>query len=145
MDTPFIIEQVYDAPIEKVWQAITEEDQMRQWYFPQIIKFEPVVGFEFKFTDDGADFKKDWRVTRVIVGELIAHSWSYKGYPGSSEVTFELFKEERKTRLKLTHTGLASFPRDPHFARHRFEEGWERIIRTDLKKNLEKNLFAIKS
>jgi len=122
MDTPFITEQVYDAPIEKVWQTITEEDQMREWYFPQIIKFEPVVGFEFQFTDDGSDFKKDWRVTRVIAG-----------------------KEDGKTRLKLTHTGLASFPRDPHFARHRFEEGWERIIRTDLKKNLEKNLYDIKS
>jgi len=115
MDTPFIIEQVYDAPIEKVWQAITEED-------------------------DGSNYKKDWRVTRVITGKLLAHSWIYKCYPGSSEVTFELFKEEDKTRLKLTHTGLGSFPQDPHFARHRFEEGWERIIRADLKKNLEKNL-----
>jgi len=143
MNSPFIIEQVYDAPIEKVWQAITEEDQMREWYFPQIIRFEPVVGFEFQFIDDGSNYKKDWRVTRVIAGKLLAHSWIYKGYPGSSEVTFELFKEEDKTRLKLTHTGLASFPHDPHFARRRFEEGWERIIRTDLKKNLEKNLYNI--
>ena len=143
MNSPFIIEQVYDAPIEKVWQAITEEDQMREWYFPQIIRFEPVVGFEFQFTDDGSNYKKDWWVTRVIAGRSLAHSWIYKDYPGRSDVTFELFKEENKTRLKLTHTGLASFPHDPHFARHKFEEGWERIIRTDLKKNLEKNLYTI--
>ena len=140
MDTPFVIEQVYDSPKEKVWAALTDENKLREWYFPQIIRFKPVVGFEFQFTDDGSNYKKDWRVTRVITGKLLAHSWIYKCYPGSSEVTFELFKEEDKTRLKLTHTGLGSFPQDPHFARHRFEEGWERIIRADLKKNLEKNL-----
>jgi hypothetical protein len=43
-------------------------------------------------------------------------------------VTFEIFEEENKTRLKLTHTGLASFPDDSHFARHRFEDGWKNII-----------------
>jgi len=140
MDNPFVLEQVYDALIDKVWRALTEENQLREWYFPQIKKFDPVVGFQFQFTDDGSEFKKDWRVTRVIVGKLLAHSWIYKGYPGSSEVTFELFKQKEKTRLKVTHTGLASFPDDPHFARHRFEEGWQRIIRTELKKQLNKNL-----
>jgi len=140
MDTPFVLKQIYDWPIEKIWIALTDKNQLREWYFPQIRKFEPVVGFEFGFTDDGSEFKKDWRVTRVIAGKLLAHSWIYKGYSGSSEVTFELSKEEDNTKLKLTHTGLASFPNDPHFARHRFEEGWERIIRIDLKKNLEKNL-----
>jgi uncharacterized protein YndB with AHSA1/START domain len=34
MDTPFVIEQVYDAPIQKVWQALTDENSMRKWYFP---------------------------------------------------------------------------------------------------------------
>jgi uncharacterized protein YndB with AHSA1/START domain len=140
MDTPFVIEQVYDAQIDKVWHALTTESQLREWYFPQIIKFEPIVGFEFQFVDDGSDFKKDWRVTQVTAGKLLAHSWVYKDYPGKSEVTFELFDQGEKTRLIVTHTGLGSFSNDPHFARHRFVEGWERIIRTDLKKNLEKNL-----
>ena len=31
MDTPFEIEQVYNAPIAKAWQALTDEDQMRAW------------------------------------------------------------------------------------------------------------------
>jgi uncharacterized protein YndB with AHSA1/START domain len=138
MDTPFITEQVYDAPIAKVWQALTNEDEMRAWYFPQLKRFEPVVGFEFEFTSDGSEYQKEWRVTQVADGRLLAHSWVYKGYPGTSEVTFELFKEAGKTRLKLTHTGLASFPQDPHFARQRFENGWDNILRNNLKNYLER-------
>lgn len=137
METPFVIEQIYNAPIEKVWDALTDENKMKEWYFPQLKKFEPVVGFEFEFTDDGSNYQKEWRVTQVVDGKKLAHSWIYKGYPGSSEVTFELFEEGSETRLKLTHTGLASFPHDPHFARNRFEDGWHHIIGSNLKHYLE--------
>jgi uncharacterized protein YndB with AHSA1/START domain len=139
METSFEFEQVYDAPIEKVWQALTHEDEMRAWYFPQLIKFEPVVGFDFVFSNDGSPYQKEWRVTQVDDGRLLAHNWIYKGYPGSSEVTFELFAEADKTLLKLTHTGLVSFPSDPHFARTRFENGWKNILGSNLKNHLENN------
>lgn len=26
-------EETYGAPLEKVWNAITDKDRMRQWYF----------------------------------------------------------------------------------------------------------------
>ncbi|WP_432712855.1 SRPBCC family protein [Pedobacter sp.] len=137
MVTPFEFEQVYDAPIEKVWQALTDENKMRAWYFPQLIKFKPVVGFEFVFSNDGSTYQKEWRVTKIEEGHLLAHSWIYKGYPGSSEVTFGLFEEGEKTKLKLTHTGLSSFPADPHFARKRFEDGWKQILGSNLKDHLK--------
>jgi len=28
-----IIQRTYEAPIEKVWEALTNKDQMKQWYF----------------------------------------------------------------------------------------------------------------
>ncbi|HEV7424022.1 MAG TPA: SRPBCC domain-containing protein, partial [Candidatus Paceibacterota bacterium] len=46
---PFIIEQVYDVPVSKVWDAITDNEQMKKWYF-QMKDFKPVVGFEFSFS-----------------------------------------------------------------------------------------------
>lgn len=140
MENPFHLEQVYDASIQQVWQALTDEHKMRDWYFPQLIKFKPVVGFEFVFSNDGSPYQKEWRVTKVDDGRLLAHNWLYKGYTGSSEVTFELVKEDAKTRLKLTHTGLASFPRDPHFARNRFEDGWKQLLESNLKNHLAKSL-----
>jgi hypothetical protein len=31
--------------------ALTDEDEMREWYFPQLKSFEPMVGYEFQYTD----------------------------------------------------------------------------------------------
>ena len=136
MDSPFVLEQTYPAPLEKVWRALTTEDQLRAWYFPQLIKFEPVVGAAFAFADDGSPYQKQWRVTQVIAGRKLAHSWVYEGYPGRSEVTFDLTPQGEATRLLLTHTGLASFPQEPHFARQRFENGWQQILGSNLRKHL---------
>ena len=138
INTPFIIEHVFNAPVEKVWQALSDKRKMKAWYFSQVKEFEPVVGFEFEFTSDGSEYVKEWVVTGITEGRKLAHTWAYKGYPGISEVTFELFEEGDKTRLKLTHTGLESFPGDPHFARHNFESGWARIIGNNLENFLEK-------
>jgi uncharacterized protein YndB with AHSA1/START domain len=136
MDGPVVMEQVYDAAVDTVWRALSNPQAMRQWYFPQLKTFEPVAGSDFEFTDDGSQYKKEWRVTEFVTGSKLAHSWNYKGYPGSSEVTFELVPEGEKTRLKLTHTGIGSFPKDPHFARHRFEDGWQQILGRNLREYL---------
>ena len=45
---PVVVERMLDAPIERVWQAITDKDQMKQWYF-DLPEFKPVVGTEFSF------------------------------------------------------------------------------------------------
>ena len=137
MDILYELIQVYDAHLENVWQALTDPDAMKVWYFPQLRKFEPVVGFVMKFEDDRSTYRKHWQVTQVMNKRRLAHTWTYDGYPGTSEVIFELSREGDKTLLKLTHSGLGSFPDDPHFARHRFEEGWKSIIGYKLKNYLE--------
>jgi hypothetical protein len=53
-------------------------------------------------------------------------------------VTFELTPDGTKTRLKLTHSGLHTFPADnKDFARSNFQMGWKAIIGDSLKKYLE--------
>ena len=138
MNNPLTLEQLFDAPIKTVWHALTDEDKMREWYFPQLKKFVPEAGFAFEFTDDGSSYKKDWKVTELIPGKKLSHSWNYNGYPGGSEVTFELLDQGDKTLIRLTHTGIESFPNDPHFARRRFESGWDTIIRGNLKNCIER-------
>jgi len=55
-------------------------------------------------------------------------------------VTFELFPEGNKTKVKLTHKGLESFPvtANKDFAKENFMEGWNYIIGTGLKEFVEK-------
>ena len=135
-----VIERTFDAPIEKVWNAITDKDEMKKWYF-DLEEFKPEVGFEFQFTG-GTEYKTYLhlcKITEVIAGKKLTHSWRYDGYEGNSFVTFELFEEGDKTRLRLTHEGLETFPaNNPDFAKENFVEGWTSIIGSSLKEFLEK-------
>lgn len=133
---PFTIERTYNAPIEKVWKALTDKDQMKKWYF-DLAEFKPVVGFEFRFYGQGhkgEQYLHLCRVTQVVPGKKISYTWCYDKYEGVSEVSFELFSEGDKTRLKLTHEGLETFPaNNPDFAKQRFTDGWTMLIGTLLK------------
>jgi uncharacterized protein YndB with AHSA1/START domain len=137
---PIVIERVYNAPVEKVWQAITDKEQMKLWYF-ELTEFKPEVGFEFEFT--GGTPEKSYlhlcKITEVIANRKLQYSWRYNGYEGNSFVTFELFPEGNKTRLKLTHEGLETFPSsNTDFAKENFVAGWTEIIGTNLKEFAEK-------
>jgi uncharacterized protein YndB with AHSA1/START domain len=137
---PFVIERVFEAPISKVWKAITDKEDMKHWYF-DLKEFKPEVGFEFQFYGGPADkqYLHLCKVTEVVVGKRITYSWRYDGYAGNSFVTFELFEEGSKTRIKLTHRGLETFPKDnTDLANENFAEGWTQLIGTSLKSYLEK-------
>jgi uncharacterized protein YndB with AHSA1/START domain len=136
---PFVIERIFNAPVEKVWKAITDKAEMKQWYF-DLESFKPEVGFEFSFKGgpDDRQYLHLCKITEVIREKKLAYSWRYDGHVGSSIVTFELFPENGKTRLRLTHEGLETFPvSNPDFAKKNFAEGWTSIIGTSLKNYLE--------
>ena len=137
---PFTIERVYNTPIEKVWKAITDRDEMKKWYF-DLEKFDPTVGFEFTFYGEGRKGEKYLhlcKITEVVEGKKLAYSWRYENYPGNSTVRFELFDEGEKTRLRLSHEGLETFAIDnPDFAKESFAQGWTEITGTSLKNYLE--------
>jgi uncharacterized protein YndB with AHSA1/START domain len=133
-----IVERTLNAPIARVWRALTDVDQMREWYF-DLKEFKPQVGFEFEFVVEhqGNSYHHLCSITEVVPQKRIAYTWRYKGEPGDSLVTFELFGEGEKTRVKVTHTGIETFPKTPAFAPKNFEQGWTAIIGTELKQFVE--------
>jgi uncharacterized protein YndB with AHSA1/START domain len=137
---PLVVEQTYNAPISRVWEAITDYHKMQEWYF-KMEDFKPEVGFKFSFTgsNKGKTYLHLCEVTEVIPGKKLGHTWTYKDYPGEAHVTWELFDEgDNKTRLRLTHTGLETFKNDEELPRENFVKGWTHITGTSLKNFLEK-------
>lgn len=136
---PFVIERTFNAPIEKVWKALTDRDQMAKWYF-DLKAFKPEVGFEFQFSagKDDKQYLHLCKITEVITGKKLTYSWRYDGYEGNSFVTFELFSEGSTTKLRLTHEGLGTFPKsNPDLAKKNFAAGWTSIIGESLKNYVE--------
>jgi uncharacterized protein YndB with AHSA1/START domain len=131
-----VVEHIFNTDRQHVWRAITEREMMRQWYF-DLASFQVEVGFKFDFwggAPDGIQYQHLCQITEIIPQQKLKYSWQYNGYSGISYVTFELFDENGGTRLKLTHTGIDTFPPDNEaLAIHNFEAGWDYIINTSLK------------
>ena len=141
-DSPVVIERIFNSPVEKVWKAITDISQMKQWYFPQLEDFQPEKGFETQFNvhHEGKDFLHIWRVKDVVPLKKISVEWKYAGYPGNSLVSFELFPQGDKTRLVLSHEGIESFMpgKYPELGKKNFTEGWTAFIDKALQEFLQK-------
>lgn len=137
------VERVFEAAKQTVWQAITDKDLMKLWYF-DLPEFKAKVGFKFDFIggpEEGVQYQHLCEILEVIPEQKLTYSWKYEGYEGISYVTFELFEEEKeKTKLKLTHTGIETFPAAiTDFDYHNFEEGWNQIINISLRQFIENN------
>jgi uncharacterized protein YndB with AHSA1/START domain len=141
---PITVRRLLQAPATAVWQALTDADAMREWYF-NLPAFRAEVGFRFEFTGGPEDrqYLHRCEVTEVIPGRRLTYSWRYDGYPGISYVSFELAPQEDGTMLTLTHTGLETIsPGHADFARSNFEAGWDDIINRMLKEHVEKEPTA---
>ena len=139
---PIVIERTFDVKSSVIWKALTDQNEMKKWYF-DIADFKPEVGHEFEFTGIGEDGVTAYvhlcQVKEVIEGKKLSYSWRYKGYEGNSLLTFELFDEGSKTTLILTHTGLESFQEHlyPVFAKKNFVQGWTYFMEEGLPKYLD--------
>ncbi|HEY3930779.1 MAG TPA: SRPBCC domain-containing protein [Verrucomicrobiae bacterium] len=138
-----VLERTFSAPVAIVWRAITDVGEMRRWHF-DLKEFKPQKGFEFAFIveHEGNTYDHRCKVVEVIPQKKISYTWRYHGHEGNSLVTFELFDEGGKTKLKLTHEGLETFPKLPAFARKNFEQGWTQLVGTSLKDFVEKKSKA---
>jgi uncharacterized protein YndB with AHSA1/START domain len=136
---PIIIEKEFNAPAATIWKALTEKELMKQWYF-DLEDFKAEVGFEFRFPGgpDGKSYTHICNVVEAVKEQKLAYTWKYEGYEGLSTVTFELFPEGEKTKFRLSHEGLETFPADnPDLARENFVKGWNQIIGVSLPEFLE--------
>lgn len=136
---PFVIEKTYNAPVERVWKAISNSEEMKQWYF-DIPAFRPEPGLEFEFVagpEEERHYRHLCKVTEAVPYHKLAYMWRYDGYEGNSLVSFELLAEGESTRLKLTHEGLETFPSKPDFSQESFAQGWTGLIGTALKEYVE--------
>lgn len=140
MAEPIVFEQEFDVPVDELWRAITDRDQMVQWYFAEISAFVPVVGYqtEFVLQVEDRDIVHRWEVTEVIPGQKITVTWRFKDIPGDGAVTWELAERGAGSSLRLTNTGLETFPQDdPLFTRESCEGGWRYFINERLKPFLD--------
>ena len=113
------LERLLDAPPETVWRYLTQAELREQWFMGGTdatpnVEFELVVDHD-KLSDDDVPYPENYasakgkvfseRVLRFEPPRLL--ETTFQGGKGGF-VTYELYPEGGKTRLVLTHSGIAS-------------------------------------
>ncbi|GIN59159.1 hypothetical protein J8TS2_34780 [Lederbergia ruris] len=118
---------VIDAPIEKVWKAISTSDGIAGWWMPN--SFEPVLGKEFVL-HAGQYGDSPCKVTELDPPNRVGFDWGKDWH-----LSFELKQlEDGKTEFTLIHSGwdagkVTEFGQ-PHTAiRGVMDGGWEKIVK----------------
>ena len=129
-----------NAPLDKVWNAITNKEQMKNWYF-DVPDFEPKIGNNFSFYggDENEEYHHFCEIVDLIPNEKLKHSWTYPEISKEKTlVKWELKPENEGTIVTLTHKGLEAFEHlGENFKMHSFRKGWEDIVGKSLKEFVE--------
>ena len=118
-DREIHIERVFNAPRERVWQAMTDPKLIAQWWGRGnklvIEKFEVERGGHWRFVEHGPDGINGFegRFREVAPPERIVQTFEWDGMPGHVIVETATLEDMGDSRTKLVNTSL-------------FHTSWER-------------------
>ncbi|WP_158057831.1 SRPBCC domain-containing protein [Halorussus halophilus] len=93
-------ERVLDHPVEKVWEALSDPEHLREWL--DVVEFEGEPGGEFVTEHDEDVFAED-RILRIEPPTLLEHTWWEEMNP-DGVVRWELDSHPDGCFLTLTYT-----------------------------------------
>lgn len=136
-----VIKQRVNAPIDKVWSAITDRSQMKDWYF-DIPDFGTDLQTQFSFYENDGENKHQHHgeILEVIPKEKLKHTWSYPQISKDRTIVkWNLQDEGDKTLVILTHKGLENFEHlGEDFSKDSFDKAWTEIVSIKLKNFIER-------
>jgi uncharacterized protein YndB with AHSA1/START domain len=123
-----------DAPLEAVWKAITDGEELTRW-FVQEATVEPRVGGMLTFSwgggEEGQNRIDEWEPNRKLRLTSMPFEMGAAKYDGTTPMVNEYTIERRdgKTVLRLVNSGIPDTPEWDGFY-NGIESGWRSFLRT---------------
>ncbi|WP_396146940.1 SRPBCC domain-containing protein [Flavobacterium sp.] len=104
------VEAVFDATKSKVWEALTNSESMKIWYF-DIANFNLNIGKKFSFYEgEKKEYLHEGEILQVEENKLLQHTWTHPEQSnGTSVLTWNIDEIDGKSKVTLTHEGVESF------------------------------------
>jgi len=124
-------ERTVPAGIEDVWRALTDPDDVEQYYFDSLVECSWMPGSSLTYSNADAEPVIVGEVLDVDEPNLLVHTFAFTkvgdaaaaGDP-PTRVTWTLDSEDDGTRISLRHEGFAG-----ETATWRtVEDGWEQVL-----------------
>ncbi|MBS1494146.1 MAG: SRPBCC domain-containing protein [Bacteroidetes bacterium] len=138
MTEPIIKEIMVNAPIAKVWKALSTKEDLAKWFHASG-DFELEAGhtFHMDVQHEGKDYKHTLTITEIIPEQKLALDWFINGDPGITHVEYELEPEGCKTKVKVTHSGFDKYGEAGAETRSGYNGGWDHVLNKLLKEFVE--------
>ncbi len=111
----------YQHPIQKVWEAISQEEKISQWFIQANFKAE--VGFEYTFIHEQTKIRG--KVLKANPVFELVYTWIVSGTGVETTVSWVLEENTEGTLLTLEHSGLSQYPGETAVVMfENFDGGW---------------------
>ncbi len=133
-------EHVFFHPIDKVWNAISKEEEISTWFINADFKAEP--GYAYTFNSKGEDCAQITGVVKKALPYTLIYTWIVQDTHVETIVTWKLEETAGGTKLYLEHSGIANYPGETAVKMFSsFKGGWDRCI-SDLTQYLKQEVHA---
>lgn len=125
------IKQIFDAPVEKVFDCFTQPQILNQWFSPSEsiginAQLDLNVGGAYRFEmlkEDGEDHIAVGEFTEINPPTRLAFTWAWEGSDDPvTLVTISLRKIGQQTEVELVHSGFSQAEATQHHS-----QGWSGI------------------
>ncbi|RUQ27854.1 SRPBCC domain-containing protein [Peribacillus cavernae] len=118
---------IYQAPIQKVWEAVSTSEGIASWFMPN--DFQPELGYEFHLQSPFGP--SPCKVMELDPPNKLTFSWDKDGW----FVSFILKEVDDKTEFTLIHGGwknpdniIGKAGEKSSVIRDRMDHGWTSIV-----------------
>ncbi|MGI9552898.1 MAG: SRPBCC family protein [Aurantibacter sp.] len=140
MKDVIIKEQILKHSINKVWNAISKQEEISTWFIKA--NFKPEQGYAYSFKSEGENCTEITGVVKEANPYTLIYTWVVQDTHVETTVKWELKETEEGTKLYLEHSGIANYPGDTVVKMFEsFSGGWDRCI-TELSKYLTQEVHA---
>ena len=139
------VELEINAPVEKVWDALTKPDIIKQYFFGTNTITDWKVGSPiiFKGEWEGKSYEDKGTILEIAKNKMIKYDYwsSMSGIEDKPEnyviVTYHLKPMDTKTKLVITQENIPDEKMKAHS-----EENWKKVM-GDMKKLVEKKSMSL--
>ncbi|MFT7614388.1 MAG: hypothetical protein ACI9J3_003370 [Parvicellaceae bacterium] len=141
MKDSIIKEAMFNHPIETVWKAISQANEISTWFIQA--DFKPEKGYKYTFT--ASEEKGCLTITGEVLEAspyVLTYTWVVQDSDTITTVKWLLAPKDGQTSLQLEHSGISDYPGESAVAFFEsFNGGWDDCV-SQLSKYLIKEVHA---
>ena len=127
MRDSIIKERTLNHPIDIVWKAITNAEEITKWFLRADFKAEK--GYNYVFNSTGEDCSPIKGTVLEASPYQLTYTWIVEENPIETIVTWTLEPIDGGTKLILSHTGITNYAGETAVAMFTsFDGGWDNCI-----------------